>query len=363
MSSKHVAHFLDCITDWVRKLSRVESVIGAWVDVQRAWSQMESIFMGSEDIKEQLPEDCDRFMSIDASFKSLVQVLSAESETVVSVSDRPEVHEDLTRLQTELALCEKALASYLETKRRLFPRFYFVSSADLLDILSNGTRPTTIIRHLPKLFDSVAQLIFESDTHDTAMSVISRDGEVLKLKESCSCTGAVETWLDRLLTVVRHTLKEDLSSALGSYEDGNRESWIFENIAQVALTGTQIWWTAEVSAALQRVRQGHETALKQYNKKQMQQLHHLIGLLLTDLSRESRQKVMTICTMDVHARDVVSRLVSLRVEAESDFAWQSQLRHRWEEDCSVYICDARFDYCHEYLGNTPRLVVTPLTDR
>ncbi|GIY35616.1 dynein beta chain, ciliary [Caerostris darwini] len=363
MSSKHVAHFLDRITDWVRKLSRVESVIGAWVDVQRAWSQMESIFMGSEDIKEQLPEDCDRFMSIDASFKNLVEVLSAESETVVSVSDRPEVHEDLSRLQKELALCEKALASYLETKRRVFPRFYFVSSADLLDILSNGTRPRTIIRHLPKLFDSVAQLVFESEDTDTAVAVISRDGEVLKLKEPCPCTGAVESWLDRLLGVVRHTLKEDLSSALGSYEDGNRESWIFENIAQVALTGTQIWWTAEVSAALQRVRQGHETALKQYNKKQMQQLHHLIGLLLTELSRESRQKVMTICTMDVHARDVVSKLVSMRVEAESDFAWQSQLRHRWEEDCSVYICDARFDYCHEYLGNTPRLVVTPLTDR
>lgn len=96
----------------------------------------------------------------------------------------------------------------------------------------------------------------------------------------------------------------------------------------------------------------------------MQQLHHLIGLLLTDLSRESRQKVMTVCTMDVHARDVVSRLVQLRAEAESDFAWQSQLRHRWEEEgCAVHICDARFRYCHEYLGNTPRLVVTPLTDR
>ncbi|KAF8787223.1 Dynein beta chain like protein [Argiope bruennichi] len=363
MSSKHVAHFLDRITEWVRKMSRVETVIGAWVDVQRAWSQMESIFMGSEDIKEQLPEDCERFMSIDASFKSLVEVLSTESETVVSVSDRPDVHEDLSRLQAELALCEKALASYLETKRRVFPRFYFVSSADLLDILSNGTRPRTIIRHLPKLFDSAAQLIFESEESDVAVAVISRDGEVLKLKENCPCSGAVELWLDNLLTIVRHTLKEDLSTALGSYEDGNREAWIFENIAQVALTGTQIWWTAEVSAALQRVRQGHETALKQYNKKQMQQLHHLIGLLLTDLSRESRQKVMTICTMDVHARDVVSKLVSLRVEAESDFAWQSQLRHRWEEDCRVYICDARFDYCHEYLGNTPRLVVTPLTDR
>lgn len=40
-----------------------------------------------------------------------------------------------------LSLCEKALAEYLDTKRLAFPRFYFISSADLLDILSNGTNP------------------------------------------------------------------------------------------------------------------------------------------------------------------------------------------------------------------------------
>ncbi len=38
-------------------------------------------------------------------------------------------------------VCEKALADYMESKRRSFPRFYFVSTADLLDILSNGNSP------------------------------------------------------------------------------------------------------------------------------------------------------------------------------------------------------------------------------
>lgn len=50
-----------------------------------------------------------------------------------------------------LSLCEKALAEYLDMKRLAFPRFYFISSADLLDILSNGTNPqlvSLVLRHL-----------------------------------------------------------------------------------------------------------------------------------------------------------------------------------------------------------------------
>lgn len=56
-----------------------------------------------------------------------------------------------------LSLCEKALAEYLDMKRLAFPRFYFISSADLLDILSNGTNPQLVrlVLHHLCIFRSV----------------------------------------------------------------------------------------------------------------------------------------------------------------------------------------------------------------
>ena len=95
-------------------------------------------------------------------------------------------------------------------------------------------------------------------------------------------------------------------------------------------------------------------------------MNALITMLIGQLSKGDRQKIMTICTIDVHARDVVTKLINQKVDNPLAFTWLSQLRHRWDElekDCFVNICDAQFRYSHEYLGNTPRLVITPLTDR
>lgn len=100
--------------------------------------------------------------------------------------------------------------------------------------------------------------------------------------------------------------------------------------------------------------------------QQVNQLNTLINLLLGDLTKGERQKIMTICTIDVHARDVVAKLITQKVENAQAFTWLSQLRHRWDENkknCFANICDAQFMYAFEYLGNTPRLVITPLTDR
>lgn len=70
----------------------------------------------------------------------------AKTPNVVKGTSQEGLMDKLENLQQELLLCEKALSEYLETKRLAFPRFYFVSSADLLDILSNGDQADLVIR-------------------------------------------------------------------------------------------------------------------------------------------------------------------------------------------------------------------------
>ena len=65
MGNRFMGFFEAQITDWKGKLGTVRSVLEVLLDVQRSWCSLESIFLGSEDIREQLPEDAKRFDGID----------------------------------------------------------------------------------------------------------------------------------------------------------------------------------------------------------------------------------------------------------------------------------------------------------
>ncbi|XP_022915026.2 dynein beta chain, ciliary isoform X1 [Onthophagus taurus] len=366
ITSKFIAHFLEEVSAWQQKLGLADSVITVWFEVQRTWTHLESIFMSSDDIRKQLPEDSERFIQIDKDFKLLMEEMS-QVPNVVESTNRDGLLAILEALQSKLILCEKALAVYLETKRLAFPRFYFVSSADLLDILSNGNQPELICKHLTKLFDSIAKLKFESnEDSNIILGMFAKDGEYVSFETSCSSEGPVEVWLNRVQSCMRSTIRKGIGEGVLSYEEKPRDHWLFDFPAQVSLCGTQIWWTTEVNIAFGRLEEGYDNAIRDYYKKQVSQLSTLITLLIGDLSRQDRQKIMTICTIDVHSRDVVSKLIQMKIDNASAFQWVSQLRHRWCEKvnhCFANICDAEFTYSYEYLGNTPRLVITPLTDR
>lgn len=70
----------------------------------------------------------------------------------------PGLLEKLSEMNSQLEEIQKSLDMYLETKRQVFPRFYFLSNDDLLEILGQSRNPNAVQAHLKKCFDNIKSL-------------------------------------------------------------------------------------------------------------------------------------------------------------------------------------------------------------
>ena len=361
--------FLEVVGQWQLKLGTVDQCLQTWLETQKKWQALEAIFVGSADIRVQLPDDSKKFDGVNADFQGMMK----EAPDTLNVVDACNYEGRLERIEgmlTVLEGCEKSLQDYLETKRVAFPRFYFVAAADLLDILSKGSDPQKILRHLSKNFDSLNNLEFTRDDAGAptknAIGMYSKEQEYVRFDGECSCDGQVESWLQNVVDAMRNGLRKEFVASMLTYDAHPRTDWLLMQCAQITVVVSRVFYTQEMNETFEQLEDGNDRAMQDALQKQVDNIAGLIKLINTDLKKNDRKKIVTLCMIDVHARDVVERLIKDKVEVGTCFQWQSQLKYAQNpktRDPLITICDAEIDYGFEYIGNCGCLVITPLTDR
>lgn len=122
----------------------------------------------------QLPEEAKKFDMINKAFKTIMQQTNQQPNVVKACTSNNCLN-TLKELGDRLDRCQKSLSDYLEGKRSLFARFYFISDDELLSVLGSSDA-TSIQVHMLKLFDNVKQLKFEEDL-STVTGMISSEQE------------------------------------------------------------------------------------------------------------------------------------------------------------------------------------------
>ena len=361
--SPFIKPFEERVGSWERQLINMQEIFDEWLSCQKVWLYLEPIF-GSDDIMRQMPTEGRRFAAVDALWRKTM-ALAVRTPSVLRMCSTDKLLEKFREANKFLEMIQKGLNEYLDTKRLAFPRFYFLSNDELLEILSQTKNPLAVQPHLAKCFEGIHRLDF-SDTQ-LILAMKSPEGERVQFVEKLDPNegdkkGNVEKWLVDVEEVMRESLRQIMRDAVAAYPSEERATWVLEWPGQVVLNGSQVFWTLEVERAIN----GGVDKLAAYKAQLDAQLQAIVAKVRGDLSKLHRQTMGALVTIDVHQRDVIEELVTLEVAATDQFDWAAQLRYYWDAKelaMTVRMMNAHSKYDFEYLGNSGRLVITPLTDR
>lgn len=347
--SPYKAPFQERIEKWEKALRLTQDVLDEWLICQRSWLYLEPIF-SSDDINRQLPVEAKRYQNMERSWRHLMKG-ARDNTKVIEICNNQKTLDTLRECNRLLEQVQKGLSEYLETKRLSFPRFFFLSDDELLEILSQTKDPKAVQPHLRKCFENIARITFMDDLSMTQMQ--SGEGEKVDFCEKLYPTGNVEDWLNEVERVMKASVADQLTRAVKEYPTIPRTEWVLKWPGQVVIAGCQIFWSSLVEEAIA----GND--LVAFCDRLMGMLNDLVMLVRGKLTAIERMILSALIVIEVHAKDVVLNLRDAGVKSVNDFEWISQLRYYYVEEtqkCILRAVNAKFDYGYEYLGNSGRLV-------
>ncbi|PNH07362.1 Dynein heavy chain 3, axonemal, partial [Tetrabaena socialis] len=241
-------------------------------DVRKAFTPSADLWRIASEFARSLPEWLDGpFTEIDAetvaadvdrwwraTAKLAKQLDKEPGEVVAAVRGKLEdfqvglaVLETFQKANETLEKIQKNLEDYLETKRMAFPRFYFLSNDELLEILSETKDPLRVQPFLRKIFEGISALEFQPNGDVTAM--FSEEGERVEFKTPFNprdSLGNVERWLIECEIAMRSTLKDTILRAFNDFTRTPRVQWVTSWPGQVVICVDCMYWTRETAEAI-----------------------------------------------------------------------------------------------------------------
>ena len=262
--------------------------------------------------------------------------------------------------------------------------------------------PRNIQRFLSKIFEGIDNLSFQATGEVTAMH--SKEGETVKLVETIMAIESAESWLRNLEGAMKKTIKAVIWETLqDKFKNKQYQDWVKIWPGQIILVVTAILFTKDMTELMKK---NDFKKIKEIHKEIVDEIDVLTSMVRSKITDVHRTTMSSLITSRVHDRDQVETMMAESKnskDAQADFIWQMYMKFSYEIDdepqlstkkiakvneeskkdnnsdveytlnlkkeepglkhIRVAILNAERNYGYEYLGNTPRLVITPLTDR
>ncbi|KAK0418155.1 hypothetical protein QR680_013403 [Steinernema hermaphroditum] len=323
------------VSEYLSMLSQFGEFVDLYDTVERTWSYLEPV-LSLEDMAYQMPEEWKIFQEITASWRNtneqLITISGAFETLLVGVGHMAE----LRRVVSQFNSIQGGFDAYLQKRKQVFPRLYFLSNAEVLDLLSESQNPAALRGYFSKLFRGIGNIHFNAK--EDAVAVESPRGARLDLRHPVNVTVAkryVEKWLidmeREIAWTVKKTIKELHKEAISPLK--RLYEFAPEYPLSLLVVFARIAFTAVVERGLA------EKALEESKK--------FLEAVLDNCRNEDRFRQLRIECSYYLSR--AHALIENESTSPTDPIWYSALRYYWHNDnVFLRVFSLSFTYDYEY---------------
>lgn len=400
-TSVYVDPHKDVVVQWDDAMTNVRSILESWLEVQGKWSHLGPLF-GPHGLSGQLTVESKRFTEITRQWKSTVDQARDHGKLseLLRHTDLPSRLEDLSKA---LEAVVKGVMEFLDEKRSIFPRFYFLSNNEMVDVLVRSHQPVTVEPFLIRCFPGIKKIKLAplltnnpsgSSPQPSTLSDLSHEGQVREGRQIQTLVSPelellplrnrvdlfvpdtdipldVEVWMTELEKGMKVSMKASLLGCLDAYYSRPPDQWMLSWPAQSLLLSSAITWCKDVTdilhdASLTNAGTPPSLQFEKLEVKSSAQIHRIVDMVLQKrLSPLQHGCIENFIIAEVYRKDVTRRLQQECVSSIDDIEWLRVPRFYLEKGDNVTVkCGySQLGYGDEYLGSSLRLVITPLTER
>lgn len=166
-SSNYAKRFKAQIDELLLHLKQIIKFYEKWRAMQKLWAYMSPIFHGTVNMEQQMEEQYDTFMRMDRQYRQAVMILdSGRRVTYKRFYSQGNLKDSVSPMLKNLELLMRSLTRYIEEKREKFPRFYFLSNEQIIEMSGVVQEVSNIEKNFHKMFEGIDRLIIVYREHD-----------------------------------------------------------------------------------------------------------------------------------------------------------------------------------------------------
>ncbi|XP_069111191.1 dynein heavy chain domain-containing protein 1-like isoform X1 [Argopecten irradians] len=377
---------------WHTALQQVEEITDLWYTCQKKWLYLLKIFERAE-LYKKFQAHSHKFETLHGKFKDWMRVVSNDSK-ILTVVHRKRGEKGYRLLQGDnlralfLQLIEsqeeilKHLEGVLETSRMEFPRLYFLSNDELIDLLGISRNPKMMLPTAKKCFPGVESLTFDLPPGTSSISTeldfaLNADklevttmhgalGEEVPLYTRVQAFPRATRWFKSFEAIMKNTMALMLQKCIQArMEEGSRQPihlleeigrlaerrsseeeriagdikltfrhWLLRFPVQCVLVAESLMWARAVNKALENGEADELHSLQSSMNSKYDQYIDLIresyafnGSLPASTKQRLHRLLCNLISQTIHQRDVLECVLSSGLVGTGNFEWLREMHY------------------------------------